>query len=174
MNALSSEGEEQGNSGSGGLTGGLLSALMCITALLASNRSVLWWNSPSERAVNTDSDLMKNKHWWWACLCRTPSFHVNRGWISRSCRRHMCVKEAFWCRCSRVILVCWGVLNPAGGTKGFSSQIPDILQMTRAILKLFKTLKHSRYVLKYPLDIQIKNVISFRITSPTVCWEETC
>lgn len=34
VNALSSEGVEQGNSGQGGLTGGLLSALMCIMELV--------------------------------------------------------------------------------------------------------------------------------------------
>lgn len=34
-------GVEQGKSGQGGLTGGLLSALMCLTAAFATNRSVL-------------------------------------------------------------------------------------------------------------------------------------
>lgn len=41
VNALSSEGVEEENSGQGGLRGGLLSASMCITSLLATNRPVL-------------------------------------------------------------------------------------------------------------------------------------
>lgn len=41
MNAWAQRGWNKGKSGQGGLTGGLLSALMCITALLATNRSGL-------------------------------------------------------------------------------------------------------------------------------------
>lgn len=49
VNAWAQRGWNKGNSGQGGLTGGLLSALMCITALLATNRSRLWGDVRTRR-----------------------------------------------------------------------------------------------------------------------------
>lgn len=66
MNALSSEGVKQGKSGRRGLIGGLLSALMCIMAVLASNmeyeRLKLFWvlMKRKKKTVITGSDPFTN------------------------------------------------------------------------------------------------------------------
>lgn len=90
VNAASSEGEEQGNSGQGGLTGGLLSDPMCIRALLAANRFVEWGNIRGNHSRVKQIQIIridlpsKGQSWW-------------------SCRPNMCLcREASSCRCFQV------------------------------------------------------------------------
>lgn len=85
VNAASSEGEGRGNSGQGGLTGGLLSDPMCIRALLAANRSGEWGH------IRGNHSRVKQ-----VIRSGLPS----KGW---SCRPNMCLcREASSCRCFQV------------------------------------------------------------------------
>lgn len=105
VNALSSEGVEQGNSGQEGLMGGLLSALMCITALLAGNRSVgetmvKWFQVPTRGHTNQRSWSDNRK----IIDDQSPSvpLRVNLQVLQAQCVC-LCVQEAFSCRCCQVI-----------------------------------------------------------------------
>lgn len=99
-NTWAQRGWDRGGSGQGGLTGGLLSALMCITALLlTTNRFVLWG---SKKTVISDSDNSSS----------AASFDCSRVKIRRSRRLRVCRRLSgdFW--------DCWVMLRPAGGTRG--------------------------------------------------------
>lgn len=149
VNAPSSEGVEQGNSGQGGLTGGLLSALMCITALLATSRSVLWGSITVKQFLGRWED---SNHRFWSDTTLMVASPLERGWISRSCRHNVCVCVSG--RHSNADALKWllglvfvglfrGMLHPAGGTKGVRGLMPEMLWMTKATLMPFKILKHN-------------------------------
>lgn len=140
VNALSSEGVEQGNSGQEGLMGGLLSALMCITALLAGNRSVgetmvKWFQVPTRGHTDQRSWSDNRK-----IIDDQVSFSTAEG-ESAGPAGTMCVFV-----CSGGILMQMlssdfsgpfrGTLHPAGETKGIGSLIPEILWMIKPFLVL--------------------------------------